>query len=267
MTTSSKYNLKKSYLYPIVRLENALSSSVRNRIFRMTIFFLVFFMLILVAVAFMNHYGILGPSSEHVLDMLLPRMVGLMLLLFIFWVISFLLEGYFRSYYLKEGESGAVHGREKMSEDMFSFHVLRILLNVRNDDITEAFLLSGVGRTIMHRTGVSDESLREYLEKRDATRTYSMPDVSFERTFTLVDLVYYILENDEDLADHIFSLGIQKKECIGAATWVVDQIERSKHAKRWWAIENLEKVEGVGADWAYGQAVPSSAIRARAHWL
>lgn len=249
-----QYKLTRSYLYPIVRLENALSSHARHKMYRLTVFFLFFFLVLIVGIILLNNYSILDPSIEYILDLLLPKIFGLVLVVFVFWVIVFLLEAFFRSYYFKEKEDDQIQGRDRVPEDLFSFHVLQILLRVRGDDITEAYLMSSTGRAIMHRVGLRDTDILEYLEKRDASTVYELPKITGGKVYTIEDLSEYVFDHDHDLADTLFSLGVQKKEFLGAVRWVVRQIERSKRSKRWWTADNLDKIKGIGADWAYGQA-------------
>ena len=96
-----EYNLKKSYLYPIVRLEKVLSSRTRSRIYHSTIGLLIFFLVLIAGIVLVNHFDLFSSSKEVVLDLLLPKIFGLVLLMFVFWIMVYLLEAFFRSYYFK----------------------------------------------------------------------------------------------------------------------------------------------------------------------
>ncbi len=256
MQEEKKQYLQRSYLYPIVHLERVLSSRIRLKLYKITVGFLIFFLCVLVAIIIINEFSLSDENIQTILSFFLPKIIGLVFLLFAFWIIVYSLEAFFRSYYFKEKENTTITGRSRNEEDMYSFHVLRILLGAqKDDDITGAFAHSIIGKEILHRTGVYDNMVESFLSDRgDNVIAYSHPKVSMERVYTLIDLAEYVFDSDPAFADFLFSQGAQKAEFMGATQWVVNKNEKAKQEKRWWTKEKLEKIAGVGADWSYGQA-------------
>ncbi len=256
MGEEQKQYLQKSYLYPIVRLEKVLSSRARLKLYKVTVGFLFFFLCVLGVIAFINEFDLSDDNTRAILNFFLPKIIGFVFLLFSFWIVAYSLEAFFRSYYFKEKENPAITGRSRSEEDMYSFHVLRILLGAKKDgDITAAFAHSVVGKEILHRTGIYDNMIESFLSNRGEDITmYPYPKVSMEEVYTLIDLVEYVFDSDPAFAEFLFSQGAQKDEFIGATKWVVCKNEKAKQKKRWWTKQNLEKIEGIGADWSYGQA-------------
>jgi ATP-dependent Clp protease ATP-binding subunit ClpC len=249
-----EYDLKKSYLYPIVRLERVLSSRTRAKIYHSTIGLLIFFLVVIVGIVIVNRFDLFSDSKEVFLDLLLPKVFGLVLLMFVFWVNVFLLEAFFRSYYFKEKEDNTINGRDHRPEDMFSFQVLRIFLAMRNNDLTDAFINAPVGREILHRAGVHDDLLENFAAVRDTTVTYPLPAVVMGQVYSLVDLSAYVFDHDQAFADFLFSIGVQKDDLLGATSWIIYRNEGAKHHARWWSHARLQLIKGLGADWSYGQA-------------
>ena len=102
MEEKIQYKLKKSYLYPIVLLEEVLSSRFRKRIYKITVAFLFFFLAVIVVIMVINQFHLLNGSTELVLDIILPKIFGLALLSFVFWISVYSVEAFFCSYYFKE---------------------------------------------------------------------------------------------------------------------------------------------------------------------
>lgn len=254
MSEEKTYDLTQSYLYPIVRLESSLSSRMRARLYRITVGFLLTFLTLILAIAAANYFNLLDKNMLSLQNFFLPKIFGLVVLMFACWIVMFSLEAFFRSFYFKEREDATINGRDRIPEDMFSFSVLRILLSVRGDDITGAFVVSPVGREILYRAGVRDEGLESFFSNRQNVIVYPFPPVSMTGVFSLIDLSGYIFEHDNAFADFLFSQGVQKDDLLGATLWVAGRKQRAKQAKRWWVAENLERVGSIGADWAYGQA-------------
>ncbi len=249
-----QYNFTESYLYPIVVLENVLSSRVRHGLYKISVWSLRFCILIVLWIILFNKFTLLNGEIGLVLDTLLPKTIGFMLIILAFWVIVHSLEAFFCSFYFKEKETEQVLRRDHLPEDMFSFHVLRIFSGIKNNDITKGLLVSWEGLEIFRRSGLEENDIVAFLNARDPRGLYKYPEVKMDRVFTLVDLVSYVFEQDTALADFLFKHSVKKEDLIGATQWVVNINEEEKTRKRWWTRENLERIAGIGSDWSYGQA-------------
>jgi ATP-dependent Clp protease ATP-binding subunit ClpC len=248
-----KFQLKKSYLYPIVLLEDMLSSSLRRRLYRLTVGMLLFFLAFVSLIRAGMYFQRFDVGIAVILRGLIPRLFGVVLILLFFWIVVFCLEAFFRSYYFKEDETETLNGANRIPEDMFSFHTLHILLGDKSGDITRAFIASPVGWEILRRAGISDEKLDSFMVFKDTTQPYSYPDVEMGKVFTVIDLAEYIFSQDRAFVDFLFDNAVQKDDFLGATKWVVNRLEKAKHQKRWWTLEHLETIEGIGSSWSYGQ--------------
>ncbi|MBU1246897.1 hypothetical protein KJ973_01700 [Patescibacteria group bacterium] len=126
-TANSQYNFKESYLYPIVILENVLSSQTRRRLYHFTISALFTGLLVVGGIFLFKHFGLPNEKVGLVLDILLPKIVGLVFVLFAIWISIYSLEAFFHSFYFKEKEKASILKHRKIPEDMFSFHTLHIV--------------------------------------------------------------------------------------------------------------------------------------------
>jgi len=253
-TQNTQYNFKESYLYPIIILENALSSWARHKLYRLTVNALSICILIVVGILLFKYFNLLHGSIGVMLNVLLPKIIGLVFILFAIWISIYSLEAFFNSFYFKENEKANIVKHSTYPEDMFSFHTLRIFVDVENNDITKGFLSSQIGRKILLRAGLNDNDILIFLNSRTLNTFYPYPQIKSDTIFTLVDLANYVFEQDTSFANFLFQHSIKQEDIIGAAKWIVNSNEKIKEAKRWWTRENLEKIAGIGSDWSYGQA-------------
>jgi len=250
----TQYNFRESYLYQIVILENALSSRARRKLYHFTINALFVCLFIVLGIFLVRYFELPHGNMELVLDRLLPKIVGLVFVLFAICISIYSLEAFFHSFYFKEKEKANILKHRKTPEDMFSFHTLRIFVSVKDNDITKGFLFSQVGRKILLRAGLDNNDVLAFLNSRNINKTYTYPQIKMGTIFTLVDLVTYIFEQDAIFANFLFKHSIKKEDIIGATQWVENSNEKEKEEKRWWLRDNLENIAGIGADWSYGQA-------------
>ena len=249
-----QYDFTESYLYPIVFLENVISSRTRRGLYRISLWSLRFSILIVLGFILLNKFASLDSQIGFFLEAMLPKAIGVMFFLLAFWIVFYSLEAFFCSFYFKEKEAKQVSGSDCLPEDMFSFHVLRIFSKVKNEDITGAFVVSSDGVEILRRSGLEENDIIVFLNARDPIVLYKYPEVKMGKVFTLVDLVSFVFEEDASFADFLFKHGIRKEDFIGATKWVVDNDEDEKNKKRWWTHNHLESIPGIGSDWSYGQA-------------
>ena len=151
--------VKNSPLYPILVLESILSSRVRRLVIKISGGLLA--VLILLATFF----------SFSGLVTLAPKVWGLIFISLAFFLVAKLVGFYFNSSYYFDN----VALNRYQPGDIFTFTVGRILLNVRNNDVLEGFLLSTIGQRIIKRCGLSNRAINDFLRQRGPAVFYKLP--------------------------------------------------------------------------------------------
>jgi len=227
--------VKNSPLYPILILESVFSSRVRSLFIKISGG--LFVALILVAAFF----------SVSGLSTLAPKVWGLIFISLAFYLVAKMVEFYFNSSYYFDN----VALNRYRPGDIFTFTVGRILLNIRDNDVLEGFLLSAAGRRIIKRCGLSDRAANDFLNQRGPAVFYKLP-LNPDEVLKLRDLVKFLFNNDSAFANWLAEAGINEAELIGAVGWVVYEIESNEYRKRWWSESNLAKLPGIAKDWGFG---------------
>ena len=184
------------------------------------------------------------------------RAVNVVLLLsFIIWLLNRMLGWYRNSqYYLVEAllERGKTGAQTPYSTP--NFETCDVYWHTRNGDLVGSFSQSSYGRAILHRSGIADQTIGEYLRGRVHVVDFREAFNELRTTFTLFDLSRLLLAKDADFYQFLFQLGIRERELLGAAEWVERDIKRRKQRERWWGKVNLGQSPAFGADFAYGGA-------------
>lgn len=171
------------------------------------------------------------------------------------WLLMKMLQFYWRSYYyyveglLERGQSGA-----QTPYTTPNYEVCDIYYDVKHGDLLRAYCMSSYGRTILHRCGIADQTIDEYLSKRTQVVDYAPLESDLHNVFTLLDLSKILIEKDPDFYQFLFELGIRDRELVGAAEWVERAIKRQKQKDRWWGRVALGQSTSFGSELAYGSA-------------
>jgi len=245
--------LRTSRLYPLLALEKFLSHRTRHRIYGV-----VGVLIILIAAANAIIASLLwkAPLKHDIIALLKvveTKSLGVALVLVSLWLSVYLFEAFFRSRYFKEKELDFSRKNIKSEADVLSFEVLRILARGQGKDITAAFLQSRPGRRIMLRCGIGTDAVRAFLKGRTQIIPY-LPPLDTGSMFTLIEFVSFLYQTDEELSGFLFRASIKEKDLIGATEWVIEENEILKQQERWWSRKHLEKIPGIGSEWAYGYA-------------
>lgn len=243
--TTTKKQIKKSKLYSIIILERIFPHFFRHSIYKLEgILALTFILIILIS------YTILGNGADGGVNLdektlstvgaILPKAVGVSLILIPLWALAFMMELFFRSYYLKDKRE-------------FDFEVALILYKAKKGDITKALLSSSVGKDIVLRLGVPRAEIKKFFKTRMVSDTMSLFDVQPNKPRTLEELAKFVFEKDKEFADYLFSIGVKENEFIGAAAWIGRMKELQRYEEKWWSRERLGRITPIGEDWAYGQ--------------
>ncbi len=242
---TTKKQIKKSGLNTVITLERIFPHFFRHNIYKLEgILALAFIFIVLISYTILNDSigGSANLDTETIstVSIILLKAVGISLILVPLWALAFMMELFFRSYYLK-------NKRE------FNFETALILYKTKNGDITKTLFSSVVGKDILLRLGVPKDEIKNFLKKRDGVDTMSLFDALQEKPKTLEGLAKFILEKDKKFADFLFSIGIKKNEFTGSARWIGRIKEAGRYEEKWWSRERLGRVSPVGENWAYGQ--------------
>ncbi len=171
------------------------------------------------------------------------------------WLLMKMFQYYGRSYYyyveglLERGQSGA-----QTPYTTPNYEVCDIYYDVKHGDLLKAYCRSSYGRSIMHRCGIADQTIDEYLAHRAHVVNYAEIESDLHNVFTLLDLSKVLIEKDPDFYQFLFELGIRDRELVGAAEWVERAIKRQKQKERFWGKVSLGQSTSFGSELAYGSA-------------
>ncbi len=163
---------------------------------------------------------------------------GFFFLILFFWTLFAALDAMYYSYYFKEGNTN-------------TFELAYIILESKNEDPLRGFIHSKGGRKILHRLGVDDVSLDEFL------RSNKQLDVHFDFPDKMPILESYfsgLVQGDEEFRNFLLAHGVTEEMLIEASRWVFDLEKRKEKKTRWWGEEEQRKISSIGKDWSYGEA-------------
>lgn len=233
--------------YPALLLEDLISHKTRERL--LDIIAPILFILLLPLAAHITKLAVLP---------FIPTFAGLFCLLAAVAIILFMLDAFHSSFYFKVldaiiFEQGiGIGGKEPIG-----FEAAQVLYHAPESDITFGFVVSPPGRKILARLGIEEKALREFLKNRKIKLSAGMFNFqSFDSEFgiTLADLAEVLFKQDKELADFLFAAGIQEKDLLGAALWLVREARARRQHERWWSRDVLGRTPGIGKDLAYGGA-------------
>jgi ATP-dependent Clp protease ATP-binding subunit ClpA len=228
---------KTSTFFPIILTEKYIPHQVRKKI-RFWSMILVFIFLILMIISSSQSIGSLLGISSHVFVFR-----GALFLFLDIWLIFYLLDLMFFSFYFRENPP-------------MDFEVAEIVYKTNLKDVTKGFIDSKSGANLMTRLGISKKDIEDFLKNRKNTVTTSE---------------YYVIENDDDpyvtLSEYIRSIihfdieflkflernNVNAEIFKEATNWVARNQRRIRDSESWWKKENLQRVPSFGKKWAHSQ--------------
>ncbi len=222
--------------YPVLMLERFFSW--KNRDFSKKIFLVT--ALIGIFLMFFTK-GFIGASGY-----------SLALLSLSLFMIVFLLDAYYYSYYFSGLQFKQPEGPDKEKIEIL-FETSYLISITPIDDITGGFLGSRIGRRILYRLGISEAEIRDYADSvRDLIKT---ADINIE--INILDIAGYsslLFKYDKTFNIWLFKYGISEEILRGASLWVSNQMDDRRKERRWWSRDNLGTIPSIGRDWSYGGA-------------
>ncbi len=177
--------------------------------------------------------------------------------LFVFtgiWIISFLIESFFNSFYFKGFKSSLkeleIIGKEKVILDYESADVL----SGKEKDLTRLFFNSKYGLEAKKRLDVDKKGFDEFLKNKTTSLDKNFIEISTETSLTLEKIALFIYQNDSELQKFLFDRGISEETYKGSVFWVSRSFSLNKQKSRWWGKDNLGRIQGIAKDWAFGGA-------------
>ncbi|MDO8590253.1 MAG: ATP-dependent Clp protease ATP-binding subunit [bacterium] len=169
--------------------------------------------------------------------------IGLGLAFFSLWLILSLFDCFFYSLYFKRSKDT---GR-------FACELALIVFGSPEGDLTYGFMSAKLGREILWRCGIDQESQKNFLSNRKSKVT----SASFKLTRGHSILRGYLgglLTSDIEFKNFILTHHVTEEEFLGAATWTASVRFNILKSKRWWGKDNLFKIDPIGRDWSYGKS-------------
>ena len=185
----------------------------------------------------------------------MPLANGAFLIALAIFLLMKMLKSYSRSYYyyveglLERGLSGA-----QTPYTTPNYEVCNIYYETKKGDLLGAYCRSKQGRRILHRAGIADETIEQFLLARKHVVDFRELTAELGNVFTLSDLAHELVERDPDFYQFLFELGIRDRELSGATDWVERMIKKKKQRGRFWGKIALGSLPSFGADFAYGGA-------------
>lgn len=212
--------------------------------------------LVYIIVSLATHFSQGVPREAYFsLDGMPPFASGIFLMALSIFLVMKMLKSYSRSYYyyveglLERGKTGA-----QTPYTTPNYGVCNIYYETHSGDLLKSFCRSTLGRRILWRLGLADETIGEYLSRRKTIIDFRERTAELANVFTLADLSQKILEIDHDFYQFLFELGIRDREVVGASEWIERATKKKKQRERFWGKIALGTISTFGADFAYGSA-------------
>jgi len=233
--------------YPALLLEDLISHRTRERL--LNILMPVLFLLLLPLVAHITKLAVVP---------VVPTLAGAFCLLAAVTIILSMLDAFHSSFYFKTLDAIILErGIGRAGKEPISFETAQVLYHSPANDFTFGFIVSSPGRKILARLGIDEKIIGEFIQSRQTkipADTFNFQSFDSEYGITLADLAKTLLKQDKEFANFLFTQGIQEKDLLGAALWLVREARVVRRSERWWSRDTLGRIPGLGKDLAYGGA-------------
>jgi len=240
--------LKKSNLYPIIVLEDFLSSKKRKILIKTTKYLLFLVPIITIINIIISNYQTTKLSIS--LNLLSQKIIGLFLITIGLYLIMRMIEAYFTSVYYFDH---IVKNNYKQDE-LYTFSAGRILRKVINDNILAGFLRSPeIGQRVMIRLGIKEEEIIYLLKNQSEIKEIPPFDTTGENLTKVSTIANFIYKNHLDFRKILEKHGLTESDLEASVNWVIYDIEQTEYNKHWWTKDRLDKIPSLANDWSFGQ--------------
>ncbi len=246
--TRTEILLKKSHIYPALLLEGFFSGEKRRLIIKITKYLLISIPIIIILSLIFGSF--MGPSINTLINTIILKLLGLIILSFALYLLMQAFEAYFASTYYFE----YVAKNKYTAGDIYTFSAGRILRRVENDNLLTGLLKSqGVGKRIIRRLGISENEADTLLMKQADIKNppiFKTDNIPLIKVSTIVDFIY---ENHSDFKELLSNRGIKQADLDAVVSWVIYDLEDIEYNRQWWVPEKLSMIPGVAEDWSFGR--------------
>lgn len=184
--------------------------------------------------------------------------LGLLFTILAFWLVSFSLEAFYRSYYFRGiktmlPEMGLIEDNPPVTFEAASI----IYSMLAGNDYTYAFVQSTLGKLVLSRSNIGRAQLKKYFD--NPSRSISQKDFALSvetggKPIGLADIALALIAFDSDFASFLNTAQVYPKDFSGAAGWVERTEIYFRQEERFWGKDILGRIPGIGKDWAFGGA-------------
>jgi hypothetical protein len=220
MDKTQKKKIEDLSVYPLLVLEEWFPHELRHRFFKTILLSMSFFFMIFAILFSANRFTPVDQNLYSGLILaILPRVVGIFLLLFSLWMVVYLLESFHRAVYFhnrafkikkRKGQDGGDVPYEMSSE------VATVFYFTENGDIIKSLFNSPIGFQILVRCGFLSEEINEFLRSRENILQIDLEDMYKDSVFDMEDFALFVYKNYPDFADFLFKKGVGEKDFTGA---------------------------------------------------
>lgn len=215
-------------VYPALILEKVFSGKFRKVIRKIIIYLIGFIFIALV----LN----LVPQFKY-------NLRGALFVLFSFWIVFYLLEAMFYSYYFAKGKT-------------IDFEVARIVFDTKTDDITKYFLKSEIGVFAMIRLGISQNEIARFLSERKDKVTkdeFMIVENDTDPVISVTEYARSVIHFDVEFASFLRTFGVDANTWKGVLDWIGQNQKMFVERSAWWHRDRLSRIPSIGREWSYGQ--------------
>ncbi len=214
-------NILKSKInyYPALVLEDAISHQFRRKIIKSLSYFEILFLIVFIFSGLGVYLGIF----------------------FVLLSVSLVFYGLDCFYF-------SLFNQSYKDENPFSFLNGQILFHSEDCDPVRGFFFSDIGDEVMLRLGISEGDVVSFIKSRPKNFCESLPeDITDQK----------IAKEFSDLPsikNFLLSRGISPEQFSGCFNWVVSRTEELVDQQRFWSLEKISKIPGIGKDWSDKEA-------------
>lgn len=241
--TYEELKQKTSPIYPALLLENLMPYLTRKKIRRTLFWFFVLMCLLVLLTNFSVIELVIDRESLGPLFTYKYNLRGLLFISFSLWMMWYLLEMMYFSYFFKRSP--------------IDFEVGQIIIDTEQDDVTAGFLESRPGRYVMKRLGISETDVCAFVKNRNervSQDEYITPsDVDEDRYVSLAEYGSTLTHFDQEFYAFLAKYNVTPELFSGALGWVSDWYIAKRRKDMWWSRESLARIPSIGRDWSYGK--------------
>jgi len=215
-------------VYPALVLEKVFSNNFRSIIRKVIIY--------LIGVLFIFLILNLAPTFQY-------NIRGALFILFGFWILFYLLEAMFYSYYFSKNKT-------------IDFEVARIVNDTKSEDITKYFLESRMGSFVMTRLGISKKEVERFLSERKDKITkdeFMIIENDSDPVISVTEYARSIIHFDIEFASFLRAFGVDANTWRGVLDWIGQNQKMYIERSAWWHRDRLSRIPSIGREWSYGQ--------------